>query len=79
MINNIITLRVLDFIILASIGFLMNLASFSWVRYLDRIRKRKMMEDFLSHIQEKIETEEEFQEIIDKMRRDFGGEQFPKP
>jgi hypothetical protein len=77
--NNIITLRVLDFIILASIGFLMNLASFSWVRYLDRIRKRKMMEDFLSHIQEKIETEEEFQEIIDKMRRDFGGEQFPKP
>jgi hypothetical protein len=77
--NNIITLRVLDFIILASIGFLMNLASFSWVRYLDRIRKRKMMEDFLSHIQEKIETEEEFQDIIDKMRRDFGGEQFPKP
>lgn len=77
--NNIITLRVLDFIILASICFLMNLASFSWVRYLDRIRKRKMMEDFLSHIQEKIETEEEFQEIIDKMRRDFGGEQFPKP
>jgi|LauGreDrversion4_2_1035121.scaffolds.fasta_scaffold41838_4 hypothetical protein len=77
--NNIITLRVLDFIILASIGFLMNLASFSWVRYLDRVRKRKMMEDFLSHIQEKIETEEEFQEIIDKMRRDFGGEQFPKP
>ena len=63
----------------ASICFLMNLASFSWVRYLDRIRKRKMMEDFLSHIQEKIETEEEFQEIIDKMRRDFGGEQFPKP
>jgi len=77
--NNIITLRVLDFIILASICFLMNLASFAWVRYLDRIRKRKMMEDFLSHIQEKIETEEEFQEIIDKMRRDFGGEQFPKP
>lgn len=77
--NNIITLGVLDFIILASICFLMNLASFSWVRYLDRIRKRKMMEDFLSHIQEKIETEEEFQEIIDKMRRDFGGEQFPKP
>jgi hypothetical protein len=77
--NNIITLRVLDFIILASICFLMNLASFAWVRYLDRVRKRKMMEDFLSHIQEKIETEEEFQEIIDKMRRDFGGEQFPKP
>lgn len=77
--NNIITLGVLDFIILASICFLMNLASFSWVRYLDRVRKRKMMEDFLSHIQEKIETEEEFQEIIDKMRRDFGGEQFPKP
>lgn len=77
--NNIITLGILDFIILASICFLMNLASFSWVRYLDRIRKRKMMEDFLSHIQEKIETEEEFQEIIDKMRRDFGGEQFPKP
>lgn len=77
--NNIITLGILDFIILASICFLMNLASFSWVRYLDRVRKRKMMEDFLSHIQEKIETEEEFQEIIDKMRRDFGGEQFPKP
>jgi hypothetical protein len=34
-----------------------------------------MMEDFLAHIQEKIETEEEFQEIIDKMRKDFGNEQ----
>jgi cytochrome c-type biogenesis protein CcmH/NrfG len=40
-----------------------------------RVQKRKMMEDFLSHIQQKIQTEEEFQDIIEKMRRDFGGGQ----
>lgn len=42
-----------------------------------RVLKRRMMEDFLSHIQQKIQTEEEFQEIIEQMRRDFGGGQQP--
>lgn len=40
---------------------------------LERWRKRKMMEDFLFHIQQKVQTEEEFQNIIEQMRRDFGG------
>jgi hypothetical protein len=43
------------------------------MRWWDRVLKRRMMEDFLSHIQQKIQTEEEFQDIIEQMRRDFGG------
>ena len=39
----------------------------------NRVQKRKMMEDFLFHIQQKVQTEEEFQNIIEQMRRDFGG------
>jgi len=44
-------------------------------RWWDRVQKRRMMENFLSHLQEKIQTEEEFQDIIEQMRRDFGGGQ----
>lgn len=66
------TLKVLDFLAIFGVVVFGNLISIGWVRLKDRIRKRRMMEDFLSHIQEKIETEEEFQEIIDRMRKDFG-------
>lgn len=72
--TNDITLKVLDFIILGVLYFIVTLCAIGWVRYRDQRRKRKMMEDFLAHIQEKIETEEEFQEIIEKMRKDFGGD-----
>jgi len=69
------TLTAFDFIAVLIVVFTANLLAIQWVRFRDQARKRKLMEDFLAHIQEKIETEEEFQEIIDKMRRDFGSEQ----
>lgn len=43
------------------------------INALDRWRKQKMLQDFLFHIQQKVQTEEEFQNIIEQMRRDFGG------
>ena len=69
------TLTAFDYIAILLVVFTANLMAIQWIRFRDQARKRKMMEDFLEHIQEKIETEEEFQEIIDKMRRDFGSEQ----
>lgn len=45
---------------------------------LHRWRKQKMLQDFLFHIQEKVQTEEEFQNIIEQMRRDFGGGEQPR-
>lgn len=68
------TLGFFDYIAIGIIVFSMNLTAVAWIRLLDRNKKRQMMENFLSHIQQKIQTEEEFQDIIDKMRRDFGGE-----
>jgi len=68
-------LTAFDFVAILVIVFAANLMAIQWIRFRDQARKRKMMEDFLAHIQEKIETEEEFQEIIDKMRKDFGNEQ----
>lgn len=68
-----LTLRGFDFLAVFGIVVFGNLFSIWLIRYRDRVLKRKMMEDFLSHIQEKIQTEEEFQEIIDRMRRDFDG------
>lgn len=68
-----LTLKGFDFLTMFGIVVFGNLFSIWLIRYRDRVLKRKMMEDFLSHIQEKIQTEEEFQEIIDRMRRDFDG------
>ena len=47
--------------------------SIATMNWWNRVQKRKMMEDFLFHIQQKVQTEEEFQNIIEQMRRDFGG------
>lgn len=69
------TLTAFDYVAMLVVVFVANMLAIQWIRFRDQARKRKMMEDFLAHIQEKIETEEEFQEIIDKMRRDFGSEQ----
>lgn len=66
------TLDYLDFLAIFGIVVVGNLISIWWIRFRDRVHKRRMMESFLSHIQEKIQTEEEFQEIIDRMRKDFG-------
>jgi RNA binding exosome subunit len=74
-VDNGITLGLSDLGMILALGFIGNLLSIQWVRFRDQVKKRQMMENFLAHIQEKIETEEEFQEIIDKMRKDFGSEQ----
>jgi len=73
--DNGITLGLPDLGMILALGFIGNLLSIQWIRFRDQVKKRQMMENFLAHIQEKIETEEEFQEIIDKMRKDFGSEQ----
>lgn len=66
------SLEILDLLAIFGVVVVGNLISIGWVRFRDQVRKRRMMEDFLSHIQEKIQTEEEFQEIIDRMRKDMG-------
>lgn len=66
-----ITLTILDTLVIFAVVVVGNLFSIGYVRFRDRLRRRQMMEDFLSHIQEKIQTEEEFQEIVDRFRKDM--------
>ena len=70
-----LTLKGFDILVVLGIVVLGNFISIGWVRYRDRVQKQKLVENFLSHIQAKIQTEEEFQVIIDQMRKDFGNEQ----
>ncbi len=78
-INDFFSLKVLDVVVIGFIVFMMNLATYGYIQMKQRRKNRLMMEEFLSHIHKKIQTEEEFQDIVEKMRRDFGGDQFPKP
>lgn len=70
----IFNLTIFDYIAVLITTVVAHVATIQWIRFVDQRRKRRMMENFLSHIQEKIETEEEFQEIIDKMKRDYKNE-----
>jgi hypothetical protein len=37
--------------------------------------RRRMIEDFIDNLQSKIQTEEDFNEIVKRFRKDFGNEQ----
>lgn len=57
-----------DIVAIFFMSYLGSRASIMVIRWKDRQVKKKLMEDFLGGIQEKITTEEEFQAIIDRMK-----------
>jgi hypothetical protein len=46
-----------------------------FVRWREQIFRRRMIEDFIDNLQSKIQTEEDFNEIVKRFRKDFGNEQ----
>jgi hypothetical protein len=54
------------------IMFLSYLSAIYFSKWRDRIKRQEMIEDFLDHMADKMKTEEDFNEIVRRMRRDFG-------
>lgn len=54
------------------IMFLSYLSAIYFTKWRDRIKRQEMIEDFLDHMADKMKTEEDFNEIVRRMRRDFG-------
>lgn len=65
-------LIVLGSIWLFLIMFLSQSTAIFFVKWRERVRRQAMIEDFLDHMTQKVQTEEEFNEIIKRMRKDFG-------
>ena len=65
-------LIVLGSIWLFLIMFLSQSTAIFFVKWRERVRRQAMVEDFLDHMTQKVQTEEEFNEIIKRMRKDFG-------
>lgn len=68
------TLTPLDFIVLGSIVgatcSLTTLVTLIFFRIMERRKKMRLMEEFLMHMHEKMETEEKFSSIINQLRRE---------
>lgn len=57
-----------------AIAFAGSMSAFSFLRWRERRFKQRILEEFMMSLQEKIQTEEDFNEIVKKLRRDFGDE-----
>lgn len=68
-------LREFDFLAILGVVVLGNFISVGWIHHRNRIQKQKLMENYLSHLQIRIETDDEFQRIIDQIRKDHKDEQ----
>ncbi len=68
------TLTSMDLIVLGSIvgatTSLTTLTTLVFFRAMERRKKMKLMEEFLMHMHEKIETEEKFSSIINQLRQE---------
>lgn len=56
------------------IAFSGSFSAFSFLRWRERRFKQRMLEEFMTTLQERIQTEEDFNDIVKKLRRDFGDE-----
>ncbi len=57
------------------IVFLGHTSSLYFFRWREQIFRRRMIEEFIDNLQSKIQTEEDFNEIVKRFRKDFGNEQ----
>ena len=57
-----------------AIAFVGSLTAFAFLRWKERRFKQRMLEEFMMSLQEQIQTEEDFNSIINKLRKDFGDE-----
>lgn len=61
-------------ILIYVVAFAGSMSAFSFLRWRERRFKQRILEEFMMSLQEKIQTEEDFNEIVKKLRRDFGDE-----
>jgi hypothetical protein len=61
-------------ILFYGVSFAGSLSAFSLLRWRERRFKQRMLEEFMLSVQEKIQTEEDFNEIVKKLRREYGDE-----
>lgn len=61
-------------ILIYLIAFSGSFSAFSFLRWKERRFKQRMLEEFMMTLQDKIQTEEDFNSIINKLRKDFGDE-----
>lgn len=54
------------------IVFFGHLSSLYFFRWRERIIKQRMIEDFIDHFYQQAKTEEDFNDIVKRLRRDFG-------
>lgn len=54
------------------IAFLSVTAAIFFTKWRERIKRQSMIDDFLDHMSKKIHTEEEFNDIVKRWRKDFG-------
>ena len=57
------------------IVFFGHVSSLYFFRWRESIFRRRMIEEFIDNLQSKIQTEEDFNEIVKRFRKDFGNEQ----
>ncbi len=57
------------------IVFFSHVSSLYFFRWREQIFRRRMIEEFIDNLQSKIQTEEDFNEIVKRFRKDFGNEQ----
>jgi len=57
------------------IVFLGHTSALYFFRWRESIFRRRMIEEFIDNLQSKIQTEEDFNEIVKRFRKDFGNEQ----
>ena len=61
-------------VLIYGVAFAGSLSAFSLLRWRERRFKQRMLEEFMLSVQEKIQTEEDFNEIVKKLRREYGDE-----
>jgi len=59
-------LIVVFFLVVVGVAFVVTTNAF-----LTGLRKRRAIEEFLDYVSTKVKTEEEFNEIVDRLRKDF--------
>ena len=61
-------------ILIYTIAFAGSISAFSFLRWKERRFKQRMLEEFMLTLQDRIQTEEDFNDIVLKLRRDFKDE-----
>jgi hypothetical protein len=61
-------------IVIYGVAFTGSFSAFSFLRWRERRFKQRILEEFMMTLQERLQTEEDFNDIVNKLRKDFRDE-----